>query len=219
MRKSLPMLACILLIVAGSSGAVEIAVTQDAALEGNYGLEVRFDGLSTNTAYVHDDSPNNESVYRFSFRAALNDFDSEEGDVFYIVTARSAAPNNLIRVWIRKRTDGSGLYQLRVITRRDSGSSDNRWTQVGGAGFGGNSTWVVEWTKATAAGANDGRLRLWKNGNLIADSGATLDNDERTVGNIRMGHTNQINVSGNIQAGTTGTLYFDSFESYRTANP
>ena len=221
MRKYVVMLGVALafLAFAGFSGAVELAVTTDAALEGTYGLGVTFDGASTNTAYVHDDSPNDETVYRFQFRAELNDFDSLPGDIFYIVTARSPAPNNLIRVWIRKRTDGSGLYQLRVITRRDSGSSDNRWTQVGGAGFGGNSTWEVEWTQASAAGANDGRLWLWKNGGLIADSGATLDNDERGIGDIRMGHTNQINVTGNIATGTTGTLNFDSFESYRTLRP
>lgn len=206
------------LLVSAVQAETTLEVTPEAALGGsNFGLEVQYDGVEVSRTFVLDDSPQDEGVYRFSFRADLNDFDSAEGDVFYIATVRSSAPNNIIRAWIRKRTDGSGLYQLRMICRRDSGSSDNRWSQVGGAGFAGDSTWTFEWTQATA-GMDNGACRVFKNGTLRGEI-TNGDWDERSVDNFLMGNTNTINVSGTINTSTTGTYYLDTFESFRTLAP
>ncbi len=202
------------LAASAAQAATTIEVTPEAALGGsNFGLEVQFDGVGVNNAFVQDNSPADEIIYRFGFRAALGTFDSAIGDIFYIATARSGDPNNLIRVWIRKRDNG--LYQLRVIVRRDSGSSDNRWHQVGGAGFAADSSWFVEWTQATGDGDDNGRVRIWKNGNPIGDL-TGIDNDERSVGDAKIGNTNTINVSGTIDTTTTGEYYLDTFESFRT---
>ena len=189
-------------------------------------LEVVHDG-SGNTAYVHDDSPNAEGVYRARFTVDVGSLDIPvTGTWIYLFTARSQEPNNLVRVMLRKRS--STDYHIRAIVRRDSGSNDNRWwffpTSTDTAAYGGFGatpgsplTIELEWTMASSPGADDGTFRMWKNGNLKVDSsgsGIGIDNDERPLDNIRLGNTNNVGA-----VSTTGTLLFDDFQSFRSTAP
>jgi hypothetical protein len=68
--KRLATLAVLILsgtVMTGISGAATIEVNGTAAMEGSYGLEVVSDGVDNSSAYVQDDSPNQESTYRASF--------------------------------------------------------------------------------------------------------------------------------------------------------
>jgi len=75
---------------------------------------------------------------------------------------------------------------------------------------------MLEWQAASAPGANDGFLRMYK---VTLSGGAVLkawkegiDNDTRVVDSARLGLTS-------IPPAGTATLYMDSYESYRTLAP
>jgi hypothetical protein len=66
----------------------------------------------------------------------------------------------------------------------------------------------LDWQAATAAGANNGSLTFWIDGNPV--TGLTgVSNDTRRVERVRLGP-----VSG-LDTGTRGTYYLDAFESRR----
>jgi hypothetical protein len=67
----------------------------------------------------------------------------------------------------------------------------------------------VEWRAATASGANDGYLTLWIDGTQQANL-STIDNDTWRVDRARLG------ALSSLDAGTSGTYYFDAFESRRS---
>jgi hypothetical protein len=66
----------------------------------------------------------------------------------------------------------------------------------------------LDWRAATAAGANDGGLTLWLDGQQRANL-TSINNDARRIDRVRLGA-----VIG-IDSGTRGTYYFDAFESRR----
>jgi hypothetical protein len=63
---------------------------------------------------------------------------------------------------------------------------------------------------ATGAGANDGGLTLWIDGTQQADI-TSIDNDTWRVDRARIG------ALFSLDAGTSGTYYFDAFESRRSS--
>ena len=67
----------------------------------------------------------------------------------------------------------------------------------------------LDWRAASAAGANDGGLTFWIDGAQQADLSG-VDNDTHAVDYIWLG-------AENVMTGTSGTLYFDAFESRRSA--
>jgi len=66
----------------------------------------------------------------------------------------------------------------------------------------------IEWQTASAPGANDGFLTLWIDG-VLKETIGSADNDTLTIDEARLGAT-----SG-IDTGTSGSMYFDQFESHR----
>ena len=67
----------------------------------------------------------------------------------------------------------------------------------------------IDWKASSAAGANNGYITLWIDG-VQQGSVTGIDNDTRRVDEVRLGP-----LSG-LDSGTTGTEYFDAFESRRT---
>ncbi|MGB5390981.1 MAG: hypothetical protein WBP10_12450, partial [Thermoanaerobaculia bacterium] len=57
--------AVMVLVIAGAGLADTLEVIGAAAMEGSFGLRVNHD--NTSTAYVQDNSPNEESIYRYEF--------------------------------------------------------------------------------------------------------------------------------------------------------
>jgi len=100
----------------------------------------------------------------------------------------------------------SGNYEIRGRVLNDASA----WT---------NSNWFVisdaphyielDWRAATSDGANDGGLTLWIDNVQQADL-TSVDNDTWRVDRARLGA-----LSG-MDAGTSGTYYFDAFESRRS---
>ncbi|MBE0695567.1 MAG: hypothetical protein IH586_01460, partial [Anaerolineaceae bacterium] len=65
-----------------------------------------------------------------------------------------------------------------------------------------------DWQAASAAGANDGSLAMWIDG-VQKVSLTGIDNDTRSVEKVQLG------AIANIDPGTSGTIYFDAFQSGR----
>ena len=183
-----------------SNDVGDLSVSTAAALVETKGLQALIDDI--NSIYVTDDTPNAEPRYRARFYFDPNSISMLSGDTHFIFRGYSGTSTIVLRVQFRFR---SGAYQLRAGLVGDGST----WT---------NSSWLtisdaphaieMDWRAATAAGANNGGLTLWIDGVQRADL-IGVDNDTRRIDRARLGA-----VSG-IDTGTSGTYYFDAFESRR----
>jgi hypothetical protein len=152
--------------------------------------------------YVRDETPNAETRYRARFYFDPNSISMASGeghDIFQAYHGTSTA------LQVQFRFSG-GAYQVRARIRDDaSGYTISAWYTITDA-----SHFIeLDWLAATAAGANDGALTLWLDGALMQTLSG-VDNDTRRIDQVRLGP-----LSG-LDAGTSGTEFFDAFESRRT---
>ncbi len=219
----------VLLIGSPLMAATQLTVTPAAAMNGtNYGLVVTFDG-STSTAYVEDHSPADETVYRAAFWIDRSGgiFMDNCGDT--CVTSHTmflarddvdgvigAGDVTVYRVLLRRLRVGNpdgARYAVRVGARQNDGT----FTYVGGVVLAETSkkkNIMIEWQ----AGSGDGMAKIYAR-NTSADpwnlkgSNTTLTNDNLVVDYVRLGATSA------VDATTTGDVWYDEFESYRTLAP
>ena len=153
--------------------------------------------------YVTDDSPQAEAHYRARFNFDPNSIAMASGDYQYLLTGYANATNTVVlRVQFK---NASGAYQVRLRSFNDSGLDQN--TPYVPISDGAHSL-EVEWSAATVAGANDGFVNFWIDG-VLQGSLTGIDNDTYRLERVRLGVTYLAN------AGTSGTYYFDAFESRR----
>jgi hypothetical protein len=192
--------------------ANSLDVTGAAAIDGAFGLAVTMDG-STNKAFVRDFTPDGETVYRATFKIDMNNLAMNTDDWHFIATFRAddtTSARNLMRIIVRYKAGDINPYKIRFIARND----DKSWAQPGGHSLptSGVSTITVEWQAATGPGANNGIGRFYRNGILRAQV-TNLDNDTwNGIGSAQLG-------VDQVDPGTVGTIYYDSFESFRTLLP
>lgn len=206
-RKIVGAVALSLLGVASvAQAATSIAVNGTAALQGSFGMQVSFDG-STGDAYVQDNSPNNETRYVVTWRmntAPMTMAGTANHQVLRAITGDPTPTGAAFQVKVYK-TAAAG-YELQVLARLDSGAFTNRIAVVGDA----SHQYSVDWKASSAPGANDGYVKLYKNGTL-RKSLLNLDNDAQRVDMARFG------AFGAVDATTSGSMYLDDFISTRTA--
>lgn len=211
----LSLLGVAALISLAASAQTTLAVTNAAAIDGNFGLEVIFANSTTN-AYVQDDTPSDEGTYNVEFKLRANALGIAVADDatsrHEVIVARN--PANLVRMEIHCRATfggsgncgagNTGQWRAKAYARRDN----NSWKFCGQTGFvpTGNTTYGIEWVQGT--GGADGSIRFLKNGNEVRLC-ENIDNDDRGVNAARMGAT------GRVDTGTSGTSYMDSFVSTR----
>ena len=218
-----------LALVGQAEAANSLAVTNAAAQDGNYGLEVFLDG-STNQVYVRDDTPDQESVYRTSFWFHKNDLymDSCSGACstrFVNFLARQESPSaaTVFRLIVRRlAADGAQgpRYSLAFGVRNDIGD----FVYMGGVVLtGGNlrKHITLEW-QAGDPFTNNGIARLYSSNdggtpNLQFER-TNLQNGTMRIDHIRWGATSGLDDQP-TDPNTTGSIYLDSFESYRTMLP
>jgi hypothetical protein len=125
------------------------------------------------------------------------------GDYQYLLTGYATSTNNVIlRVQFKL---ANGTYQVRLRSFNDSSVDQNTpYVTISDAPH----SFEVEWSTASAPGANDGFLNFWIDG-VAQGSLSGIDNDTQRMERVRIGLTYIIN------AGTSGTEYFDRFESRR----
>jgi PKD repeat protein len=185
------------------TGGGDLSVDPQAALVGNQGLQV---DINDNEAiYLVDDSPDNEPRYRARFYFDPNSIAMGNNDTFAIFDGYSAA-TPILRIEFRM---ASGVYQMRVMTRLDSGA----WPDTGFFPISDMlHTVELDWQAATADGVDDGSLTVWLDGEMLPTSLTGLDNDTLRFAIVALGA-----VFG-VDTNTRGTIYFDAFESRRQSH-
>ena len=196
----------------GAGGQCAAANPNAARFSQSCGAQVAVTAGDATASYVQDSSPSAEATYRVRFYVNLRTLQMQNGERFDVFAAYNGAdpvpPATSGVPVLRLEVDQiSGVKNLVAFARTDSGA------ELQTASFPLPSGWrsiEIDWAKATAAGANDGRLGLWIDG--TARTGlSSLDNDTLTLNYDRWGA-----VAG-LDAGTSGSFRLDDFTSQRTA--
>jgi predicted outer membrane repeat protein len=178
----------------------DLSVSTAAALKGSQGMQAVID--DTTAIYVTDDTPNAEPRYRMRFYFDPNSLTMANGDSHIIFRGFAGSSTIVLRI---EFGFSSGAYQIRAGLLNDGSTwTETNWFTISDA----SHAIEVDWRAATAAGANDGGLTLWIDGSQQADL-TGIDNDTRRVDRARLGPV------ASLDAGTSGTSYFDAFESRR----
>ena len=178
----------------------DLSAASAAALVGGYGLRAVID--DNIAIYVTDDTPAAEARYRARFYFDPNSITMASGNAHYLFIGYVGTSTAAVRVEFRFSL---GNYQVRAALRNDA----NTWTSTAWNKIADSPHAVeIDWRAATSAGANNGGLTLWIDGQELANL-TGIDNDTRRIDRARLGA-----VSG-IDSGTRGTYYFDAFESRR----
>jgi len=155
-----------------------------------------------NTIYVTDDSPNAEPRYRARFSFDPNSIVMASNDAHFIFKGFMGTATDILQVELR---NFAGLYQIRGKLLNDSaGFVVTNWFTISDTPH----SIELDWRAATAAGANNGGLTLWIDGAQQADL-TSVDNDTWRIDRARLG------ALAGMDVGTSGTYYFDAFESRR----
>ena len=193
-----------------SDDAGDLAITSAAKMTSPPSRSVLgLQAVVDDTAAVHlqDDSPAAESRYRARFYFDPNGFDPGEAIGQFrqriFVTFSEAPMKRLVLLMVRRM---GGQFALGAQVRRDDDTlAKPPFVLI----TDGPHAVEIDWHKATAAGANDGRFEMWIDGTSVVTV-TGLDNDDRPVDFVRMGAIS-------VKAGASGALYFDEFVSRRLA--
>lgn len=191
---------------------------------GPCGLEVVIDDYdNVNDTYVVTSHPNAEGTYNFSFYIYPNDIFLQSKKFFAIGNIRKTdAPNrNFFYVWLRKSGSGGHYWEIQTNARDDNNQFG---TWLGAVKICGDDTTTIpcssvgpqefrfEWAAATAPGANDGFLRVYKNG-TVRQEWTGINNDTITIDEAWFGAIWMANNAQGVAA--NGSFYFDTFTSTR----
>ena len=184
-----------------STGGGDLSVSGGAALVGSYGMQALID--DTGDLYVTDETPDGETRYRARFYYDPNSLSMSSGNVHEIFMAYASDNARVIKVSLRYI---SGEYKLRVSAANDDYTAVyGDWQTISDA----SHYMELDWSASSSAGADDGTLDFWIDG-VQEDSLTDIDNDTRQVDYVRLG------AFAGVDSGTSGTAYFDAFESYRS---
>ncbi|MCI0550534.1 MAG: hypothetical protein L0287_06240 [Anaerolineae bacterium] len=180
-------------------------VNASAALFGSYGMRAQIN--NTTGMDVMDENPTLEARYRARFYFDPNSIVMLSGDTHNIFQGYSYSPytdTHPIAFRVDFRYFG-GAYQVRGAILNDSAiQTTTNWFTITD-----NSHFIeVDWAASSASGANNGRLTLWVDGTQQPEL-TGIDNDTFHIDRIRLGP-----IAG-LDATTSGTYYFDAFESRR----
>lgn len=192
---------------AASTDGGDLAITTAAALAGTKGLQATID--DANTIYVQDDWPDSETQYRARFLFDPNSLAMATADTHYIFYGYNVIPTSTGIMRIELRPYG-GSYEIRAYALTDNSSVWVRgdWIPISDAPH----TIEINWKAATVAGANDGAMVMSVDG-AIQTNLTGIDNDTWRMDRVRLGAVSA------VDATTSGTEYFDGFESWSQFDP
>ncbi len=174
--------------------AGDLSASDSADYWGLQGMKAVID--DNTSIYVQDDTPNNETQYRARFYVNPNSLALGSGEVVDLFTGRNGT-TDVLRIQLQKN---GATYQVRAGLLNDAGTwTDTSWYDVPNA-----------WSAVEIhyqAFANSGSLTLWLD-DVQKQSLTFIDNDTRTLTDVRLG-------AQGVDTNTSGTLYFDDFESRR----
>ena len=162
------------------------------------------DQALTGRAYVQDDSPAAEQLYRARFYVDLSSLSPDSGDAFDHFTAYSNS--NTAQFELRLEENGSNID---LVVAALSGGSFSTVTADSSL----PSTYFAiefEW-KASNAGSSNGHLDVWVDGSPVTGL-SNLDNESGQIDYVRWGA-----VDG-VDSTTSGTMDLDEFVSQRSSS-
>ena len=177
----------------------DLSVSAASAHFGAYGMQAVVDDL--NSIYARKNFASQEAHVTARFYFDPNSLSIPNGQTFDILQTGDAT-GLTIRV---RLNNTAGVYKLATEAQNDA----QAWTS--GQYIPISDDWQlveIEWLTSSAAGANDGYLKLWINDTPV-DTISNLDNDTRGASKITVGAV------ASLDAGTAGTLYFDAVEARR----
>ena len=224
--------ALALVVVQAPAFANTLVVNNDAAQDGNFGLEITMEAATTDPAFVRDNSPESEVTYRAQFwvdRSGGLFMDNAGGTLSTRFVSFRAADDNhnggpqvtVFRgIMGRLAVDGPDgpRYTFRLGCRKDDGT----FAYIGGIVLGelAQRKWVtIEFQAGTSDGADDGICRLYQGNskyvaNMVGER-TDLNNDLHEVDWVQLGAISGFDDNPQDPL-TMGPLYFDSFESFRS---
>ena len=214
--KALRMTLMVVAIVAlAGSAMAQTTVYADAtaAMNGtNFGLVLDLDGTTTN-AFVEDQTPADETVYRATFWFDPNDLTMGTADKFVIFLARTSAFKNILRLQFNYN---NGNYRVRLqVLKNNEAWADCRLNGDDGLRFMTIGNEPTQITIESVFGDNTVSMaQVTANGITHYKTGYQSAN--WAVDRIRMGGPRMPQAQGGP---FTGMVYFDEFESYRTLAP
>jgi RHS repeat-associated protein len=173
----------------------DMSVSTQSPAVGSYGMQALID--DNHEMVLYDETPNNEKHYSARFYFDPNSMQSPN-DGFYIFSA-SSDTDWVACVLLEQQGDH---YSLSLCGKNDA----NSWLQTEQVLIADEWQAVeIEWKAASATGANDGYIKLYI-GDELAASLNNIDNDTQFVTDIDLGVID-------TPTSTSGTMYFDEFES------
>lgn len=199
--------ACLLCLVTPVAAQNTLTVTNAAAMEGTWGMQVDADG-SSNLVWVRSLHPANEKSFtaKWLFRP-INVIHEGNQKIMGIHHWRGTG-GNILKIFYRQGEAGNKKLIVRYKDDLASQADGFGATQGINVNPAVNTLLQVDWTAASAPGANDGTLNLWKQGALVR-SVTGIDNDDQDIGRVTMGLVLQTQIL------TGSQMYFDSYESFR----
>jgi len=159
----------------------------------------------TSSLYVEDDNPSAENRYRVRFYINPHDFNPGTSLGHFrtrVFIAFQQTPQRRLLAVVLKFQNGQ--YSLLARVRQDSGAlADTAFVPISAAPH----AIELELRRATGPATGDGSLQMWIDGTSVAALTA-LANNASGVDFARLGALS-------VKAGSSGSLYFDSFESRR----
>lgn len=230
LKKTMIICAGVLVLAAGA-WADSLAVNGSAAMEGSFGLDVTHDNSSR--AYVQDNTPAGETIYRASFLFDPNMISPENGNwrqTIFLTLGPNPNPG------VGACPADPALFQsgLRVFLFLTGGNGQNYSVQTWGRG---NQCGEASTTRASINPNGITRIcvefetgptltgairQAVVNGTGPCPAGGdpawreqAMSNNRNSIDLVRLGTPQQ----NNFGRGENGHLYYDDFQSFRTLSP
>lgn len=177
----------------------DIAVTESARFEGQYGLQITLS--EGQAACLTDESPDQETRVRVRFYLKLDLLQLESGDILDLWVGRDAADFPHLILGVERASQVLGLVAW--VVQDDGGYLEfplNSGQEL-------SSGWChveMDWR----SGDGDGRLQCWLDGDLVLDEGE-LTNGLSTVDRVDWGVTSELSPA------SEGDLFLDAYEIRR----
>jgi hypothetical protein len=178
----------------------DLSASAASAMAGSQGMQAVIDDVTA--IYLTDDTPSAEPRYRARFYFDPNAISMTSGDAHIIFKGFAGASTEVLKIEFRQ---SGGAYQIRASVANDAltFTNSNFFTISDAPHF-----IELDWRASSGPGANNGGLTLWIDNVQQVDL-TGLDNDTLRVDRARLGALSGIDV------GTSGTYFFDAFESRR----
>ncbi len=177
--------------------ALDLQARHVAAHGSSYGMEAKVD--DTTDIYVQDTLSSSYNLYHARFYFNPHSIIMVGGTTHYIFSGIDADSGREFMVTLGY---SGSFYWVRVSIRADSG------TFISTPTFTITDDWhaiEIAWKKS-GAGLSNGYAKMFIDGAVQGEVN-TIDNDGRTLSNVLLGAV------GGLDATTSGTMYFDDFES------